>query len=75
MSPRPSPSQILAALRALERGSSVAAVCQRFGISRATLARWRNQAPLIDENVRLRRRVRALNTDKLMLQYILKQEE
>jgi transposase-like protein len=75
MRSRPSPSEIRAALRAIERGASIAVVCRRLGIARATLARWRKDAWLLDENVRLRRRVRALTTDKLMLQYILKHDE
>jgi transposase-like protein len=75
MRSRPSPTRIRSALRALERGASVAAICRRLGIARTTLERWRKDAWLLDENLRLRRRVRALTTDKLMLQYILKQDE
>jgi putative transposase len=76
-------SRIERALRQLEQGAPVAVVCRRLGIARSTLSRWRArlaaeaglQQRLEEENRRLRRRVRDLAADKIMLQDILRRRD
>jgi len=57
-------------------------LCDCYGMSPSTLRRWRRKAgdsaawrqAMLDENRRLRRRLRALQTEKAILQRILKAE-
>lgn len=87
MSKKHTPQQIITKLRQAEvelsNGSTLAAVCQKLGISEQTLHRWRNQyggmksddakrlKDLEIENTRLKRLVADLTLDKLMLQEVV----
>jgi len=72
------PHRIAAILRQYSQGASVADLCDRFGISRSTLMRWRvragdgEQKKLESENRSLRQRVSQLNAEKILLQQILR---
>ena len=84
---RHSPEQIIGKLREadgmLAGGQSIAAVCQKLGVSEQTFHRWRNQfggmkadamrrlKQLEEENVKLKRLVADLSLDKTMLQDVL----
>jgi transposase-like protein len=74
------PHRIAAILRQYSQGASVAGLCDRFGMSRSTLMRWRARARAADdeqkilesENKSLRRRLSQLNAEKTLLQQILR---
>jgi putative transposase len=83
---RHTPEQVITKLRQadadLAQGLSLAQVCQKLGVSEATLHRWRNQyggmkadearrlKDLEAENARLKRLVAELLLDKQMLQEV-----
>ena len=75
--------QIVATLRAVEGGSSVADVCRKTGITEVTFYRWKKKfagmgvaelhrlRQLEEENKRLKSLVADLTLDKHMLQEVL----
>lgn len=72
-------AQIVAALRRAEAGTPVAEICRTLGIAPRTFARWRSRRASVDrvgqlerENRRLKRRTADLESDKRMLQRILR---